>query len=143
MAHRNEPSDSSAKPFTSYRPVGEQDRSLLQSLSSSLAKTGALARPETEVEPVRAEAGFQELFAQAAAAAKHEAELNPDFHRPEVEAIVAAREAEEGDWDNPSLDGIDDYGNRVYDQSVTRAQRDRLRSEDEEDALDFVMRKSV
>lgn len=123
-----------------YKPVGAGDLTVISQLSTELKKSGAIGRPEEDKSVERPQESFQDLFSEAAAAAKYEDELNPDFHHPEVEAIVAERQAQQlSDWDNPNLDGVDDYGHQVYQDKMTAGQRARLLADDEDDELDFMV----
>ena len=122
-----------------YRPTSSADLTLVRSLSKRLAQQGLLARDES---PITVTESADAIFQEAAANAKSEKELNSAYYEPEVEALVAEREAREGDvFANPQLDGRDDYDQQVYatGSPLSEAQRQSLLAEEEDDALEKVM----
>ena len=98
-----------------HRPLGASDQSLVASLSEELHRSGVLR--EDTATAVEADAPFAELLSEATALAKYERELNPDFYHEELEGLPREAEAK-GEWDNPSLDGLDDYGHQAYPSAL-------------------------
>lgn len=118
-----------------YHPVSTADLKMVSALADRLRATGALDRLEAS-QGLTADMAFQDALREAVALSAPEEVSNPNFYRPEVEAIVAEREANEADWVNPSLDGVDDYGNQAYldSEELTRLNRARIAAEEEEEA---------
>lgn len=114
-----------------YRPVSHGDLSMVNSLAARLKESGALEKDEPE-SGLRPEGTFNEIFWEAAVHGKAEEELNPEFYSPEAEAIAAKGSA---DWENPSLDGVDDFGEQAYPDSSTLTRENRARLQAEEDEL--------
>ena len=109
------PDDFEAPDLVKHHPLANADVQLLKSISKDLSHTGVTERKDSR-EPVAVLEEVTEIFSDALSYAKYEKDLNSDFYRPEVEALVQAREAREGDsFSNPSLDGIDDYGRQMYE----------------------------
>lgn len=99
-----------------HRPIGPTDISMIQALRDKLEESGII---EKDAEKITPDDESTVLFSEATDGAKSEKELNSNFYRPEVEELVSERERWLGDeFDNPSLDGVDDYGTQVYKNSL-------------------------
>lgn len=125
-----------------YQPIKDNDKKMIKDLSKILIHQGVISKEE-DIEAMVAESSFKELLREAVANAKYEKELNPEQYDPEVERLVAQEGDFHEDWENPSLDGIDDYGNQIYENdhssNTDNELLKRLSSESEDDAIDFVM----
>lgn len=99
-----------------HRPMGPTDISIIQALRNKLEESGVLEKDPEKITP---DDLSTVLFSEATDVAKSEKELNSNFYRPEVEELVSELERSIGDeFDNPSLDGVDDYGAQVYKNSL-------------------------
>lgn len=90
------------------------DIKAISHLYEEFSSTGVIERQVSE----RNSQSLEELNAivqEAAANAKYERDLNPEYYDRELDESLSGDLSAEDDWDNPILDGIDDYGNRIYD----------------------------
>lgn len=100
------------------KPLHDSDISLLRSLSTELQVTGLIDREATVTES-QTLLELNNIFTEAEEHQKYEKDINPDFFDAETNALLEDLQMSEGDFfDNPSLDGIDDYGIQVYDRFV-------------------------
>lgn len=99
-----------------YRPLNSDDAQVLESLSKSFHQLGVIRDGEEELE---SDTPFKDIFDKARRDGKSERELNPGFYSAEAERLARMREEEMEDdfFDNPSLDGIDDYGRQMYENN--------------------------
>lgn len=115
------------KQFLHFKNLTEPDAVTIANLTSELRSTGALERA-VEERDVQSLEELHSLVSDAVALAKSERELNPDVYDEELELSLGSDLAMEEDWDNPMLDGMDDYGHQMYEASrksaVTRETTD-------------------
>lgn len=118
-----------------YTPLSNQDREIVSDLAFRLTKDGVIGE---KIETMEASGSINEILSEAAAGARYEKDFNSAFYSPEVEAELQELEKVSETWNNPSLDGVDDYGRQIYASSLTPEERLRL-SEDTEDEFDELM----
>jgi hypothetical protein len=107
------------------KPLHNSDRTLLRSLSTELRVTGVIDREATVTE-TQTLVELNSIFSEAAEHQKYEKDINPAFYDAEANAFLEDRQFTEGDlFDNPSLDGIDDYGTQVYDRFVETEENEK------------------
>lgn len=100
------------------KPLHKSDVSLLRSLTIELRVTGVIDRTATVTES-QTLIQLSSIFSEAEEHQKYEKDINPAFFDAEADAFLEDRQLTEGDlFENPSFDGIDDYGNQVYDRFV-------------------------
>lgn len=101
------------------RTLPKSDMDLVKSLSDQLKVTGVIDREAEEPATRQTLHELGEIFTEAEAHQKYEKDINPHQYDEKANAILEDREYTEGDlFDNPSLDGIDDYGTQVYDRYI-------------------------
>lgn len=89
----------------------ESDMEMIKSLSDELKITGVIDRDATYMSVDQTLFQVNEMFSEAEEHQTYEKEITPDRYDPDTESFLENRELTEGDlFDNPSLDGIDDYG---------------------------------
>lgn len=103
--------------FPKNERLNASDLAMLEGLKKQLMETGVIERPAMEREPQTQEE-LDAMVAEAIALAKSEKELNPDFYDPSVEEVLGEDLSFEEDWNNPSFDGVDDYGRQVYQNAT-------------------------
>lgn len=97
----------------------ESDMAMIKSLSEELQITGVIDREVTTMSVDQTLFHVNEMFTEAEEHQTYEKEITPERYDPNTESFLENRELTEGDlFDNPSLDGIDDYGKRIYDEPV-------------------------
>lgn len=110
--------DFNSPDLANIKPLHKSDIALLRSLSAELRVTGVIDREETVIEG-QTLVELSSIFAEAKEHQKYEKDINPAYYDAEADAFLEDRQLTEGDlFDNPSLDGIDDYGTQVYDRFV-------------------------
>lgn len=108
----------SAPDLVTIKPLHNSDINLLRSLSTELRVTGVIDREATVTES-QTLMQLNSIFSEAKEHQKYEKDINPAFFDAEADAFLEDRQLTEGDlFDNPSLDGVDDYGTQVYDRFV-------------------------
>lgn len=101
------------------KTLPKSDMDLVKSLSEELRVTGVIDRESDEPATRQTLQELGEIFTEAESHQKYEKDINPHQYDEESNAILEEREYTEGDlFDNPSLDGIDDYGTQVYDRYI-------------------------
>lgn len=103
--------------FPPQKLLTPEDLTLLSALKKELEVTGVIDVNTKEIVPMTSEDDLETILTEAIQAAQSERELNPSYYNYDLEEEMLARNQEE-DWDNPSLDGIDDYGIKVYDDII-------------------------
>lgn len=99
------------------KKLGKEDLDALATLVCKLKESGVLERDVEDKDPQSFE-DIDEILIEAKKLAKSEKELNPDHYDPEAEAALGEGDlSEKEDWSNPSLDGVDDYGRQIYEDS--------------------------
>lgn len=117
-------------------PLSEADRKIVGALARQWTRDGVIGvKGESFSEP----GDFHEILAEANAGAQYEKQLNPDFYDAEVEAELKDLGDSSEEWNNPSLDGIDDYGQQYYPSRLARDE-ELKQEEDEEDELDRILK---
>lgn len=107
------------------KPLHKSDITLLRSLSSELRVTGVIDR-EATVTGGQTLLELNSIFSEAQEHQKYEKDINPAFFDAEADAFLEDRQLTEGDlFENPSFDGIDDYGNQVYDRFVETEENEK------------------
>jgi hypothetical protein len=107
------------------KPLHNSDISLLKSLSTELRVTGVIDREATVTES-QTLLELNSIFSEAAEHQKYEKDINPAYFDAEADAFLEDRQLTEGDlFDNPSLDGVDDYGTQVYDRFVETEENEK------------------
>lgn len=93
------------------------DLSLIRNIQNELVDSGVITSDIAMSEDT--EQTLEELIAvlrEANESAKSERDFNPDFYDENITEELEEQERElVEDFDNPALDGVDDYGNKVYD----------------------------
>lgn len=114
-----------APDLAGIKPLHNSDVSLLKSLSSELKVTGVIDREEIVAE-AQTLVELNSIFSEAAEHQKYEKDINPSYFDAEADAFLEDRQLTEGDlFDNPSLDGVDDYGTQVYDRFVETEENEK------------------
>lgn len=105
------------------------DRATVEKIRGEFIECGVIDRDSTE----RSSQSVDEINAimdEAARNAKYERELNPEYYDEEMDASLEGDLSMEDDWDNPILDGVDDYGNQVHENvlksSVNNSQNNEI-----------------
>jgi hypothetical protein len=107
------------------KPLHDSDITLLRSLQTELQVTGVIDREATVTES-QTLIELNSIFSEAAEHQKYEKDINPSFFDAEADAFLEDRQLTEGDlFDNPSLDGVDDYGTQVYDRFVETEENEK------------------
>lgn len=107
-----------APDLVNIKPLHNSDINLLRSLTTELRVTGVIDREATVTES-QTLIELNSIFSEAKEHQKYEKDINPAFFDAEADAFLEDRQLTEGDlFDNPSLDGVDDYGTQVYDRFV-------------------------
>lgn len=97
----------------------KSDVTMLQVLSRELKVTGVIDRDPEKQKDRQTLHDLGDIFSEAESHQKYEKDINPAFYDAEADAILEDRQVTEGDlFENPSLDGVDDYGSQVYDRFV-------------------------
>jgi hypothetical protein len=111
--------------LVNIKPLHKSDIKLLRSLSSELRVTGVIDREET-VRQGQTLVELSSIFSEAEKHQKYEKDINPSYFDAETDAFLEDRQLTEGDlFDNPSLDGVDDYGTQVYDRFVETEENEK------------------
>lgn len=101
------------------RVLQNSDVELVMSLTNELRVTGVIDRNGVEIRDRQTLQELGAIFSEAELHQKYEKDINPEFYDEATDAILEDRQVTEGDlFDNPSLDGIDDYGSQVYDRYI-------------------------
>jgi hypothetical protein len=107
------------------KPLHNSDITLLRSLSTELRVTGVIDREATVTES-QTLIELNSIFSEAAEHQKYEKDINPAFFDSEADAFLEDRQLTEGDlFENPSFDGVDDYGAQVYDRFVETEENEK------------------
>lgn len=111
--------------LVNIKPLHTSDITLLRSLSSELQVTGVIDREATVAE-TQTLVELNSIFSEAEEHQKYEKDINPAYFDAEANAFLEDRQLTEGDlFDNPSLDGVDDYGTQVYDRFVETEENEK------------------
>lgn len=117
------------RPFMHFRNLNDHDAHTISNLTQELRSTGALERA-VEERDVQSLEELRDLVSSAVALAKSEKDLNPDGYDEELELSLGGDLDDNEDWQNPMLDGSDDYGQQLYEDSrktaVSRKTTDKL-----------------
>lgn len=97
------------------RQMHSNDIDAIRRLTTELVDAGVLER-DVDEKQVQSIDELNVLVKAATDLAKSEEELNPDFYDADLEAELGGDLSAEDDWANPDLDGLDDYGNKVYEE---------------------------
>lgn len=99
--------------FSTTTPLPAGDKTTIEALSRGFVETGVLDRP-VEARAPQSMKDLNAMVEEAIALSKSEKELRPEAYDSERDDELGADLSSEEDWENPSLDGIDDYGRQVY-----------------------------
>lgn len=102
-------------------PLREGDKALLERLTQELRSSGVIDRPVAPP-PEQSRQELSSIIEEASVLAKSERELNPHFYDEDL--TKALEDQVDKDWDNPSLDGIDDYGVQFYENELLKESKD-------------------
>lgn len=108
--------DVDTRPFVHFKNLTPPDVSAISRLTAELQSTGALERA-VEDRDVQSLEELRDLVSDAVALAKSEKELNPAVYDEELELSLGGDLDSDADWENPVLDGVDDYGRQMYENS--------------------------
>lgn len=128
--------DFEAPEIVKVQQIKNSDMVMIRSLSKELKVTGVIDRESARVNPDQTLIDIVELFSEAEEHQTYEKHITPELYSKETDEFLENREITEGDlFDNPSLDGIDDYGSQVYDEFVQTEEKATTRSNVRKDVI--------
>lgn len=104
------------KPFVHFRNLDEADATAISKLTKELRGSGALDRA-VEERDVQSLEELRDLVSNAVVLAKSEKDYSPEHYDEELELSLGGDLDSSVDWENPMLDGVDDYGRQMYENS--------------------------
>lgn len=101
-----------------HKGITASDRQIIESLKEQLTRSGVIdKKEETFADDDQSIDDLLSIMSEANDVAKSEKDFNSTYYDEKADRFLDKTGTEVEDFDNPALDGVDDYGNQVYDDS--------------------------
>lgn len=117
--------DFEAPDILKHKPLSETDKSMIDSLTNSLLKSGAISDDDNGYEAYdqsheQSLEEIDELIEEANSVAQYEKDFNNEYYDEEAETYLDEIAKRTGAIENELLDGKDDFGEQVFDDARDR-----------------------